>query len=116
MADDEPEAPEPTPGVFIPFTQFLRPNSVRQTIQFPCDKVLWNKAQKIFAAGYELHTEVLQTGQVSFTICHPEVGDMAIEVCRNGPEVPIKIVGMILKFDITIANRKVEQELNDRSK
>jgi len=56
-----------------------------------------SKAQAIIAAGYRFECEMLTTGEVSFTITD-EDADHEIEVCQNGPEVPVKIDAMIVRF------------------
>ena len=74
----------------VPFTQFLRPNGqpVRVTIDRPDD--IARLARRLAAHGVRLETEVLTTGEVSFTAEREKDGEtelLACEVVPNGPEV-----------------------------
>jgi hypothetical protein len=106
LAEDEAQRP-PVPEFHIPFIHCL-PFGVSAPMHFPCDKPLHQKAAKIIEAGFQLHAEVLRTEEVSFTICHPLAGDMAIVVCRSGPEVPGKVAALVARFNITVALKNVD--------
>jgi|SRR6478609_8136340 len=86
----------------IPFTQFLRPNGRRELIHMPTsDDELFAKANKIIEAGYEFQAEVLSDDiTCSFTITHPEDGDVAIKLCANGPQTLAAVNDMITEFVI----------------
>jgi hypothetical protein len=81
----------------IPFTQFLMPDGrpVQRTIDRP-DKIS-ALAHAIIAKGYRFECEMLPAGDVSFTITD-EDQDHEIEICQNGPDVPVRIDAMIERF------------------
>ena len=77
----------------IPFTQYLRPNGKITYIQIDMeDQELHDKAETIIEAGYHFDIEVLRTGMISMT-CErdPDQGEVYIQVCRNGPPVPVAV-------------------------
>ena len=83
----------------ISFTQYLRPNGRKVSVQTDLDPETEAKAHKLIAAGYAFEIEELRTGQVSATIVHPDKDyDCAITVCKNGPDVPVAITKMIKEF------------------
>ena len=74
----------------IPFTQYLRPDGRKQSVEVERPDDIERLAQEFIAAGGYFECEELTTGQVSLTAGHPscEAGDMAIVICENGPSVP----------------------------
>jgi len=89
----------------IPFTQYLRPNGRQELVEIERPPEIEAKAQRIIEAGYRFECEHLGTPpplpDVSVTISNDE-GDVAIEICRNGPEVPKAIDRMITSFEATM--------------
>jgi hypothetical protein len=71
----------------VPFTQYLRPDGrkVPVTIDRPDD--IADKAFEIIAKGFRFECEQLTTGHVSFTVADDD-GDVGIEICMNGVNVP----------------------------
>lgn len=81
----------------IPFTQYMRPNGrpVPVTIDRPDE--ISSLAERIIESGYRFECEHLMTGHASFTIAGPD-DDLDIEVVRNGPDVPVAIDRMVMRF------------------
>jgi hypothetical protein len=79
----------------IPFTQYLLPDGRRrpQWIERPAD--IETLAAQFIAAGGRYECEMLTTGEVSFTAMNDEDETVAIEVCQNGPDVPLKVDQLI---------------------
>lgn len=88
MTEKQEQNLGPRTGYFILFTQYLLPNRQKREVQFDCVEDLAKKAQQIIDAGLVFESEILRTGQVSFTIADLELEeDVEIEVCNNGPDV-----------------------------
>lgn len=80
----------------IPFTQFLLPDGRRRQEAIERPPEIEAKARAIIAEGYEFEVEMLSTGAVSVEIFrHSDEDSLAIEVCENGPPVPIAIDKMV---------------------
>lgn len=81
----------------IPFTQYLRPDgrTVPVTINRPDDIAVL--AEFIREHGFRFECEHLSTGHVSLTIAGPD-DDADIAVVANGPEVPLAIDQMVVRF------------------
>ena len=83
----------------VSFTQFLRPDGRRRevTIDVPAD--IAESADTLISMGARLEIEVLLDGTVSATIERYKKNRgtevLAIELCNNGPEVPIAINRLI---------------------
>lgn len=71
----------------IQFIQYLRPNGrpVRVFIRRP--KPIEEKAQAVINSGLRFECEMLNTGEVSFTVSDSDGEDVLIELCSNGPPV-----------------------------
>lgn len=82
----------------IPFTQYMRPNGRAMPVTIDVEDDVAAKARTIIDSGLELECEVLSNGRVSFTITHPDDGDLDIRVCENGPNVPYHVAHLILNF------------------
>lgn len=86
----------------IPFTQYLRPDGRRKEISISRPPAIATKAQAIIAAGYRFECEVLNVPpgfqNISLTITGDK-GDVAIELCRNGPEVGPAVDKLITEFN-----------------
>jgi hypothetical protein len=74
----------------IPFTQYLRPNGRRTSVEIDRPPEIEQLAEQFINAGGSYECEELTTGHASLTAVHPDCddGDCAIEVVMNGPEVP----------------------------
>ncbi len=68
------------------------------TVELPPDIFL--KAEKILADGFVFQVEILRTHQLSWTITHNELGDMAFNI--TGPLVghTEAVTKLIREFDI----------------
>lgn len=89
----------------IPFTQYLRPDGRRKSVEIIRSQPIMDKAEQIIAAGYSFEIEELSNGMISMTISGydphiDEDGDVAHEICANGPDVPAKVDKMITGFAI----------------
>lgn len=82
----------------IPFTQFILPDGHEKTVWIDRPEEIREKACAIMARGLRFECEILTTGDCSFTITDPEKGDLAIETCKNGPDVPGTVDRLISKF------------------
>ncbi len=76
----------------IPFTQYILPNGRRrdETIDRPAE--IEALADRIIQAGGRFECEMLtDLKTVSLTVVHKiggEEGDIAIVLCKNGPDIP----------------------------
>lgn len=80
----------------ISFTQFLRPDGRRGAVTIERPPDIEDLAKEIMRAGCRFEIEVLTTSQVSMEIVRdvpdPDIDDsIAIEICDNGPEVPLAV-------------------------
>lgn len=87
----------------IPFTQYLRPDGRKKPVEIVRPQPVMERAEAIMAAGYSFEIEELSNGMVSMTITGfdpaiEEVGDLAHELCMNGPDVPAKVDKLITDF------------------
>lgn len=78
--------------VEIPFTQFMLPNGRRESTSIARPAAIADVAQRLIDSGHEFHVEMLTTGEISITCFNvADEVDIAIEVCPNGPEVPLAV-------------------------
>lgn len=82
----------------IPFTQYLLPHGEKraESIERPAD--IEALAQRFIDAGGRFECEVLRTGQISLTAVYPidgEPQDVEIELCSNGPDVPLRVDALV---------------------
>lgn len=80
----------------VPFTQYLMPDGRKRdtSIAMPID--LKPMVDKILNAGYRFEIEMLTTGEISMEVADPVTEDsLAMEICKNGPEVPISTESLI---------------------
>lgn len=89
----------------IPFTQFLRPDGRQRVALINRPDEVAEQAERIIAAGYHFECEELSTGHVSFAVSNGD-GDHDIEVCLNGPGVPVFVDRLIIRFAATLDRRK----------
>src|SRR4051812_22355655 len=83
----------------ILFTQYLRPDGERRTVEIDRPAEIEELAQQFIAGGGCYECEELTTGHASLTAVHPEceTGDCAIEVVTNGPAVPDAVDRVVRK-------------------
>jgi hypothetical protein len=75
------------------------PDGRIQQIAINRPKDIYDKAMDIINTGHRFEAEVLTTGEVSLTIFHiVDEEDRDIEIVPNGPEVPLAIDRMIMRF------------------
>lgn len=86
----------------IPFIQYLRPHGRPVEVSIDRPDEISAKAEKIIASGFRFECEHLTTGHASLTIADHR-GDHAIEVCTNGPAVPLAVDRLISNFDLSRA-------------
>tara|TARA_Y100000310_G_C20240091_1_gene604233 strand:- start:177 stop:479 length:303 start_codon:yes stop_codon:yes gene_type:complete len=83
----------------VPVTQFLRPNRCKEQVEGQLNEKYKPQYESLVKCGCRLTAEVLRTGEVSFCIEHPELGDFTGEVASNGPESIEKFNAMVARFD-----------------
>lgn len=84
----------------ITFTQYLRPNGRKRRTKIDRPPDIEELANQFIAAGGWYESEELNTGHASLTACFVvdnEQKDIAIEVCKNGPEVPAAVDRLVRK-------------------
>lgn len=82
----------------IPFTQFLMPDGRKNPVTIDRPEPISTLAHAIIERGYRFECEMLSDYRTtSFTISDDDA-DHEIEVCSNGPDVPIRIDAMIERF------------------
>ena len=64
--------------------QFVRPNGEKRLGQLEVDDSLADKVELAKKYNLRVEMEVLQTGEISATISHPE-GDVVISIFKNIP-------------------------------
>ncbi len=84
--------------IAVPFTQYALPYGRKSTVHIDMPDDVAGRALSIIESGLALECEILRNGQVSFTITHPDDGDLDIRVCANGPCVPDVIADLIMNF------------------
>jgi hypothetical protein len=75
----------------IEFTQYLRPDGRKRTVEIDRSPEVEALAAAFIAAGGRYECEELTTGHVSLTayfVVDGEGQDVVLELCRNGPAVP----------------------------
>ena len=85
----------------IPFTQYIRPSGHPRLVTINRPATVLTKASALRALGYRFECEVLATMDVSLTIVHDddERGDVAVEICQNGPDVLGAVDRLIMNFE-----------------
>lgn len=83
----------------ISFTQYLLPHGRRSPIAINVEPDIQALAEELMSAGHRFECEILRTGDVSFTVTAKEKDepDIAIEVCPNGPQVPLAVDNLVKK-------------------
>lgn len=85
--------------MFVTVVQFMRPDGRQVPREFEVSDNLFDVYALIQSLQCRLEAEVLLTGQVSFTITNPGVGDFEGRLVQNGPAVPDKLEELIGSFD-----------------
>jgi hypothetical protein len=78
----------------IPFTQYLRPDGRRRSVEIDRPAEVEAIAEQFIASGGRFECEVLMTGEISFTAVKEVDGeeqDVEIVICENGPGVGEKV-------------------------
>lgn len=83
----------------VPFVHVYRSNGRQECDWIDLGDEVAPKLNEIQSAGCRLTAEVLAFGPVSFCIEERELGDFDSEIVPNGPQVPVKITEMLLRFD-----------------
>ena len=79
----------------VELVEFVLPNGRQQITQTVLNDEYKLPYEAMLDAGFRLETEILTTGQVSVTVCHPEHGDVDIRIVPNGPEVHVAICELL---------------------
>ena len=80
----------------VPFTQYLRPDGRKRAVTIDVPEEVEKIALDFIESGGRYECEELSTGIVSLTaVKHGD--DMAIQLCRNGPEVPSAVERLIMR-------------------
>lgn len=85
----------------IRFTQYLLPNGQRREVDIDRPANIADLADKLIARGHRFEIEMLRDMQtVSMTITSNEPGepDVAIKLCKNGPDIPNAVDTMITAY------------------
>lgn len=82
----------------VDFLQFLRPSGRQNIITIGLDADVAVNVAAIRESGCRLTAEVLMNEKCSFCIEEPDLGDFDQVICDNGPQVPVKITEMLLRF------------------
>lgn len=71
----------------IPFTQYMLPSGHLKEVSIERPDEVVRRAEALIARGYRFECEMLTDMQtVSLTVVDPDdEGDIAIELCKNGP-------------------------------
>ena len=74
----------------IPFIQYMRPNGRAKQITIERSDSIELLAQHVMSKGARFEIEQLMNGAVSMTCAYKDE-DIEIELCSNGPEVPVAV-------------------------
>jgi len=84
---------------FLPFTQYLRPHGIPKEVGVCMPKEFEPKISAILDTGAKFECEVLNTGQVSFTVeleqMNGDVDTIAHEICENNQKVDAALVRLV---------------------
>ncbi len=83
----------------VPFTRFTLPNGRQSPDSCFVGDAEFAQWLKIKEAGFRMTVELLSNGHVSMCIEDPALGDFDCVVCPNGPQVPVKLSEMLMRFD-----------------
>lgn len=93
----------------IPFTQYLMPDGKKAEVTIDRPDDIAAKAREIIARGFRFECEMLSDRKsISLTITDPDEGDLDIEVVQNGPDVPLAVDRMVLRFDPALSRARGE--------
>lgn len=82
----------------VRFIQFLRPNGRKEDITIERPEEIAALADRIWASGYTLETEVLSDEVTVNMTVSDEDDDLARVLVRNGPGVPTAVDSLIVTF------------------
>jgi hypothetical protein len=99
----------------IPFTQYLRPDGRRTSVEVDRPAEIEQLAERFIAAGGRYECEELTTGHASLTAVHPEceTGDCAIAVVNNGPEVPAAVDRVVRRSVEWLNHQRMTSDWNE---
>ncbi len=93
----------------IPFTQYHLPNGRKTQVYHICSEELTVRAQSFIDWGGWFEAEILLGLEVSLTACavvDSEPQDIAIEMCPNGPEIPLAVQRLVENAEKYMENSK----------
>jgi len=97
----------------VTINQYLLPDGRVKRIQIDMEDEIAKKVEEIQSHEFEIAAEVLNTGEVSMTVSCSILGeDLEIEICPNGPPVPIAFKRLIEKFNLN-KHLKRREEIQD---
>lgn len=96
----------------IPFTQFLMPDGRRTSVEIDRPEEVESIAQRLILFGCRFEIEMLRTGEISMTVERGEDETLAIEVCPNGPDVPVCVDRLVITAEKAWAESFADQPLN----
>lgn len=85
----------------IRITQYLLPDGRKRSVLIDRPKEIVEKARTLVRQGYHFECEMLNDYEtVSLTIVDDssDRGDVAIELAKNGPDVPVAVDRLIMNF------------------
>ena len=83
----------------IPFTQFHLPNGQRTLQQVDRPEIIELIAHGLIARGVRFEIEILRTGEVSMEAVIGDDTTLAIDIVKNGPDVPLAVDRLIQTAD-----------------
>lgn len=84
----------------LPFTQFLMPNGRTESVSTSVGPAEFEQWKLIRARGFRLTCEMLSDYcTISMCIEDREKGDFDIVLAPNGPDVPVALSKMLLRYD-----------------
>lgn len=84
----------------IPFTRFIRPNGRQEHTQIEVEQDEFQKWKELSDLGFRMTVELLPNQVVNLCIEHPTYGDFDMELPSNGPDVPLSLRTLLLRFDV----------------
>lgn len=93
----------------IPFTQFLKPDGRKRSVEIDRPAKIEDMATKLYLAGYRFEIEVLQTDEINMETLDSQGELVCGEICANGPPVEQAVDRMITNaygkaFGVTAVN------------
>jgi len=92
----------------IPFTQYLMPDGRRDVVRIDRPADIAEMAKSIFEAGYSLGCEMLSDYRTISLTVEDDDGDFDIEICPNGPDVPLAVDRLITRAFGNLSERAAD--------